>query len=253
MELHTEDQKLAEFCQVASLGRKLPSEKSGKCCELGTKPASLFFVADCYGRTMATIFDDDTSDNDVVNIEGEEEEEEDEEEEEEEEDDDDDDVDDEEEETFVVPDFIGLARDIQNRSSKQVGTPEVEKRRFKEFFGTSLEVVEILWEKLYEGDFLPNKSQPKHLLWTCYFLKVYPKQETGCSAVGGISGAISPKTMKHWVWDFIERIGELVDDVVRLFILYFYLLSLYHSHSYHHASNVEDNLRKQTESEGYSQ
>ena len=80
MELHTEDQKLAEFCQVASLGRKLPSEKSGKCCELGTKPASLFFVADCYGRTMATIFDDDTSDNDVVNIEEEEEEDEEEEE-----------------------------------------------------------------------------------------------------------------------------------------------------------------------------
>jgi hypothetical protein len=100
--------------------------------------------------------------------------------------------------TFVVPDFIGLACDIQNRSSKQqVGTPKVEKRRFKEFFGTSLEVVEILWEMLYERDFLPDKSQPKHLLWTCYFLKVYPKQETECSAVGGISGAISPKTMKH--------------------------------------------------------
>ena len=95
---------------------------------------------------MATIFDDDTSDNDVVNIE----------EEEEEEDDDDD--------AFVVLDFIGLARDIQNRSSKQVGTQEVEKRRFKEFFGTSLEVIEILWEMLYEGDFLPDKSQPKHLL-----------------------------------------------------------------------------------------
>ena len=146
-------------------------------------------------RTMATIFDDDTSNNDVVNIEEEEEEEEEEEQEDEEEDDDDDD----DEETFVVLDFIGLARNIQNRSSKQMGTPEVEKRRFKEFFGTSLEVVEILWEMLYERDFLPDKSQPKHLLWTCYSLKVYPKQETGCSAVGGISGALSPKTMKHWV------------------------------------------------------
>ena len=101
---------------------------------------------------MATIFDDDTSNNDVVNIEEEEAEEEEEEEEGEEDDDDDDDDDDE---TFVVPDLIGLAHDIQNRSSKQVGIPEVEKRRFKEFFGTSLEVVEILWEKLYEGDFLP--------------------------------------------------------------------------------------------------
>ena len=109
-----------------------------------------------------------------------------------------------EEETFVVPDFIGLASDIQNRSSTQVGTQEVEKIQFKEFFATSLEVVEILWEMLYERDFLPDKSQPKHILWKCYFLKVYPKQETGCLAVGGISGTISPKAMKHWVWNFIE-------------------------------------------------
>jgi hypothetical protein len=69
------------------------------------------------------------SDNDVVNITEEEDEE-----------------DDGDKETFVVLDFIGLVRDIQNRSSKQVGTQEVEKRRFKEFFDTSLEVLEILWE-----------------------------------------------------------------------------------------------------------
>ena len=169
-------------------------------------------------HTMATIFNDD-SDSGVFNIEKEEEEEEEEEEEVDEGDDDD--------ETFVVPDFISLARNIQNRSIKQVGTQEVEKRRFKEFFGASLEVVEIIWEMLYERDFLPDNSQPKHLLWTCYFLKVYPKQETGCSAVGGISGAISPKTMKHWVWDFIERIGELVDDVVStLHLIYYHFIIL---------------------------
>ena len=161
---------------------------------------------------MATIFDEDTSDNDVINIAEEEE---------------DDGDDDKEEETFVVRDFIGFACDIQNRSSKQVGTQEVEKRRFKEFFGTSLEVVGILWEMLYERDFLPDKSQLKHLLWSCYFLKDYPKQEAGCLAVGGISGAISPKTMKHWVWDFIKRIRELVDNVVRTshYILQFTIIS----------------------------
>ena len=133
---------------------------------------------------------------------------------------------------------------------QQASGDTVEKQRFKEFFGTSLEVVEILWEKLYEGDFLPDKSQPKHLLWTCYFLKVYPKQETGCSAMGGISGAISPKTMKHWVWGKNRRAGRRRGEY---FILYCYLLSLYHSHSYHHVSNIKDNLQKQTESEGYSQ
>jgi hypothetical protein len=45
-------------------------------------------------------------------------------------------------------------------------------------------------------------------------LKVYPRQAPGCSAVGGSGGAIDPKTMRKWVWLFIERIGELADEVV---------------------------------------
>ena len=67
---------------------------------------------------------------------------------------------------------------------------------------------------LYESGLLPDNGQPKHLLWACYFLKVYPKQAAGCSVVGGTSGAVDPKTMKYWVWEFIDGIGELVDDVV---------------------------------------
>jgi len=79
--------------------------------------------------------------------------------------------------------------------------------------------------------------------------------ETGCLAVGGISGAISPKTMKHWVWDFIQRICELVDDVLRTshYILLFIIIISFSFVPSYHASNVEDNLRKQTELEGYSQ
>ena len=65
-----------------------------------------------------------------------------------------------------------------------------------------------------EGGLLPEKSRPKHLLWTLYFLKVYPREAAGCSAVGGGGGAIDPKTLRKWVWLFIERIGELADEVV---------------------------------------
>ncbi len=63
----------------------------------------------------------------------------------------------------------------------------------------------------------PKKSKPKHLLWTLYFLKVYTREAPGCSTVGGSKGAIDPKTLRKWVWLFIERIAELADEVVSIF------------------------------------
>ncbi len=58
------------------------------------------------------------------------------------------------------------------------------------------------------------RTEPKHLLWTLYFLKVYPREGPGCAAVGGSRGAVDPKTMRKWVWLFLERIAELADEVV---------------------------------------
>ncbi len=67
---------------------------------------------------------------------------------------------------------------------------------------------------LGEGGLRPKKSKPKHLLWVLYFLKVYPREPPGCSAVGGIKGAIDPKTMQKWVLLFLEHIAKLADNVV---------------------------------------
>jgi len=107
-------------------------------------------------------------------------------------------------------------RDIQNWASKPVGAVSSETRHFREFFGTSLLVVNKLWWLLVKNDLLPEKSRPKHLLWTLYFLKVYPKQSPGCSVVGASSSAVDPKTFKKWFWMFIENIQELVDEVVSI-------------------------------------
>ena len=65
-----------------------------------------------------------------------------------------------------------------------------------------------------EGGLRPEKSQPKHLLWKLYFLKVYPREGPGCSGVGGSKGAVDSKTLRKWVWLFLERISELADNVV---------------------------------------
>ncbi len=45
-------------------------------------------------------------------------------------------------------------------------------------------------------------------------MKVYPKQNLGCSAVGTSAGVVDPKTHRKWVWAFIDAVPNLVDVVV---------------------------------------
>ncbi len=96
----------------------------------------------------------------------------------------------------------------------------METRLSGEFFGTSVRVVEILWELVVCDKLQPKGGRPEHLLWMVYFSKVYPKQGPGCLVVGASAGAINPKTHSKWVWAYIKAIAELVDVVVSL--LYFF-------------------------------
>jgi hypothetical protein len=100
---------------------------------------------------------------------------------------------------WPVPDFTGLARDIQNRASRGVGSDAAEARRFREFFGTMLRVVETLWLLLLHEEICPSGGRPLHLLWALYFLKVYAKEGPGCAVVGGGGGGVDPKTHRKWV------------------------------------------------------
>jgi len=124
-------------------------------------------------------------------------------------DDDGDDVDD--------VDWEAEARVIQNRGSRVVGTTDMESRLFREFFGTSVDAVEIVWDLLARDDLLHEKGHPKHLLWALHFMKTYPKQGPGCCVVGASAGAVDPKTFRKWVWAFIKAIAELEEAVVSIF------------------------------------
>ena len=93
-----------------------------------------------------------------------------------------------------LPDFKALARDIQNSVACLTGTDLMEARHFREFFGTNIVVVKKVWELLGRDSLLPEGSDPKHLLWTLHFMKVYPKQGPGCAVVGASHGAVNPKT-----------------------------------------------------------
>jgi hypothetical protein len=69
--------------------------------------------------------------------------------------------------------FFHDTRDIQNRASRVIGTAVMEDRHFRELFGACMEIVLHVWYMMEEDGLLPDKSKPKHLLWTLYFLKVY--------------------------------------------------------------------------------
>ena len=71
--------------------------------------------------------------------------------------------------------FCCAARDIQNRMSQNTaGTAAMEDRRFRKLFGASIGIVLQVWHMMDDGGLLPEKTKPKHLLWTLYFMKVYP-------------------------------------------------------------------------------
>ena len=128
--------------------------------------------------------------------------------------------------TIVVPDFMPDARHIMRRfpRSADVDAAPTEVRAFRETFGTSLLVVQKVWCLLVQEGVLPHKGLPKHLLWALHFLKVYPLQGPGCATVGESRGAIDPKTHRKWVWEFIEAIAQVIDEVVSNFFCYFTFL-----------------------------
>jgi hypothetical protein len=120
-----------------------------------------------------------------------------------------------------LPDFPAITQDIQNQAKHRVGSGSTEPRLFREFFGTSMRIVEILWNLIIQGDHLPDDRCPKHLMWCLHFLKVYPKQGPGCATIGRSErGAVNPRTHRKWVWKFIKAVAELVNIVARNFIFF---------------------------------
>ncbi len=120
----------------------------------------------------------------------------------------------------AIPDFMHIAEVIMNRRPRrddEIWT-STKFRLFREFFGTTIHVVETVWELVVRDQLRLKGGRPEHLLWTLDFLKVYPKQGLGCSTISAPNGAVDPKTHRKWVWAFIEAISELVDIVVSIFL-----------------------------------
>ncbi len=61
-------------------------------------------------------------------------------------------------------------------------------------------------------------------------MKVYADESPMGSVLGGTRGAIDPKTMRKWVWKFIQKIAELGPVVVSAVATHYLFCSLSNSH-----------------------
>ena len=50
------------------------------------------------------------------------------------------------------------------------------------------------------------------------FMKLYETEADMCANAGGLEGSINPKTLRKWVWPFMDALAELEYTVVRSII-----------------------------------
>jgi hypothetical protein len=103
--------------------------------------------------------------------------------------------------------FFLAGKDIQ-RKPLMIGAASAEDCAFRGFFGTTAIFASTLLRFLAANDKIPAESGIKHLLWMLYFLHAYPKQGHTCSMVGGLAGAVDPKTLRQYIWPLIYAISD---------------------------------------------
>jgi hypothetical protein len=79
-------------------------------------------------------------------------------------------------------------------------------RQFQASFGVSPTVCSIAWELLKR----PPKSQPKHILRTLNFQKVYASE----NVMAVTMAKTNKNTFRKWVWAIIAALAKLTDSLV---------------------------------------
>lgn len=87
-------------------------------------------------------------------------------------------------------------------------------RRFRATFGVSLSVATAIWELVLASYFtFELKISPMHLLWTLYFLKVYPTADVAAGRC-----VCDEKTFRKYVNYMLLVVLPLVLSPVGIFI-----------------------------------
>lgn len=87
---------------------------------------------------------------------------------------------------------------------------KVEFRRLRCHFGVSFDVCADVWKRLDPERNMPRGAAPEHLLWACMFLKRYEPEHVLQARLKK-----DEKTIRKWIWTFVNGMSDLSRDVVR--------------------------------------
>jgi hypothetical protein len=81
--------------------------------------------------------------------------------------------------------------------------------RFNSIFGVNPFLCARVWRLMLQRHPLRRGAKPIHLLWVLMFLKSY---ETEASL--SMKAQVDEKTLRKWVWYFVQQIADLTPRVV---------------------------------------
>lgn len=111
----------------------------------------------------------------------------------------------------TVSDVMLVARKMWQRKNPYVGsTAQQEDRDFRESFGCGPFVALESWNMLCTLQYLPDGGTMEHMFWALLFKKQYCKTK----ALRTLCGGDDAKTIRKWVWLFIDALAELESSVV---------------------------------------
>jgi len=114
-------------------------------------------------------------------------------------------------------DFFSLGWDLQLPGESPKRNVEYRNRIFKSWYGTKPDNVRKLWNRLYDSGWIQNlpTSEPKHLLWALYLMRVYgPNEETLAAQM-----RCDAKTFRKYSWYYIEGISKEAPKLVSSILL----------------------------------
>jgi hypothetical protein len=109
--------------------------------------------------------------------------------------------------------FLSLALDLILQTEQDGNTDRENKIMFKNYFGVSPMMADLVWEMLCDNGFKLRQKRSKqvHLLWALSFLYMYPKETVGCQMV-----YTTRNTYRKWVWIMIHEIELILPKVVSI-------------------------------------
>ena len=96
-----------------------------------------------------------------------------------------------------------LGSEIATRNQDVV----LDDRTFMAFYGVSPVVMFDCWEHISFDK--PKGCYPKHLLWTCFFVKLYLPEDVSAAVLN-----TSKNTFRKWVWIVLEKLALISTKVI---------------------------------------